>query len=132
MSEKKKLTALWPTYLYQTDDKFFDSHVRLYCITLYVRIWVSYLLIYVTYLQFYPHTQILFSKPEQDYHNISLNCLKETAFALSEFKWKKRASSPGSGSVQIKHLSVLETDYPLANIPIKLGRNTSTASLTQE
>lgn len=45
---------------------------------------------------------------------------------------EKKASSPGSGSVQINHLAVIETDYPWANIPVELERNTSTASLTQE
>lgn len=68
----------------------------------------------------------------------TLNTIRETAFILSNFKWReKRVNRQGSGSIgsvstdKIPCSQLLpETGYPLGNIPIKLQKNTSTANPT--
>lgn len=56
--------------------------------------------------------QILFSKPELHYQDIASTVSKEMPLHPLILSGKKRASSPGSISVKIKDLAVIETEYP--------------------
>lgn len=56
--------------------------------------------------------QILFSKPELHYQDIASTVSKKMPLHPLILSGKKRASSPGSISVKIKDLAVIETEYP--------------------
>lgn len=56
--------------------------------------------------------QILLSKPELHYQGIASPVSKKMPLHPLILSAKKRASSSGSDSVQIKDCTVIETDYP--------------------